>query len=81
MASNAAQGRRLSVAAITGGKMANAPESLESRMRRERTEHRLAHLPKRVAKRRQTQLTLVKPKRDGRVATSNRRRWPRTRSL
>ena len=71
MASNAARGRRLSVAAITGGRPANATESLESRMRRERTEHRLAHLPKRVAKRRQTQLTLVKPIRDGRVATSN----------
>ena len=71
MASNASKGRRLSVAAITGGRTADGQETLESRIRRERVEKRQQALPKRVAKRRQTQLTLVKPKRDGRVATGN----------
>ena len=71
MASNASKGRRLSVAAITGGRTADGQETLESRIRRERVEKRQQALPKRVAKRRQTQLTLVKPKRDGRVATAN----------
>ena len=59
MASNASKGRRLSVAAITGGRTADGQETLESRIRRERVEKRQQALPKRVAKRRQTQLTLV----------------------
>ena len=71
MASHASKGRRLSVAAITGGRTADGQETLESRIRRERVEKRQQALPNRVAKRRQTQLTLVKPKRDGRVATGN----------